>query len=372
MGYRKTTLTSVFGQVTYERVYYHCRHCKTGWFPSDKELRIKGRATLAAAEVVSLAGLATSFEQAAKKLLRRLSGLRVSKSTVHRRTEAVGQDIAKLRQNRQTIGPQTPWNWHTDAQGERVAYASLDATGVPQQGEHKEKVEGKMPYVAAVFNPLFDRERKSHRLKDARYVSGLMDLSEIGAELRRECQAVGLKQADRVILLTDGGNGLTECLTNVVAGQAKEIVYVLDFYHASEHAVEFAKAVHPHEDAARKALSDSWCHTLKHQGGKALLLELASWDQSAASPALAEAYRQFTNYLRNHQERMDYPTYVERGWQIGSGVIESACKSVVGVRLKGPGMRWRPKGTTALCQLRALYQSQHPLWDYYWRYTTVT
>ena len=84
IGYRSTTLTSVFGAVTYERAYYHCRHCKTGWFPSDAELRIKGRATLAAAEVVSLAGLTTSFEQAAKKLLRRLSGLRVSKSTVHR------------------------------------------------------------------------------------------------------------------------------------------------------------------------------------------------------------------------------------------------------------------------------------------------
>lgn len=69
---------------------------------------------------------------------------------------------------------------------------------------------------------------------------------------------------------------------------------------------------------------------------------------------------------------MDYPAYVRNGWQIGSGVIESACKSVVGLRLKAPGMRWRPQGTTALCQLRALYQSQHPLWDHYWRYTTVT
>jgi hypothetical protein len=248
----------------------------------------------------------------------------------------------------------------------------LDATGVPQQGEHKEKVDGKMPYVAAVFNPLFDRHRKSHRLKDVRYVSGLMDLSEIGAQLRRECQAVGMKQADRVILLTDGGNGLADCLTNTVRGQAKEIVYILDFYHAAEHAVEFAKAVHPHDEAARHTLADPWCHTLKHQGGKALLWELESWDKSAFSPALAEAHRQFTNYLRNNQDRMDYPTYVEHGWQIGSGVIESACKSVVGVRLKGPGMRWRPCGTTALCQLRALYQSQHPLWNHYWRYTTVT
>jgi hypothetical protein len=63
---------------------------------------------------------------------------------------------------------------------------------------------------------------------------------------------------------------------------------------------------------------------------------------------------------------MDYPTYVANGWQIGSGEIESACKGVVNRRLKGPGMRWHLPGTTALCQLRALYKSEPILWQHYW------
>ena len=29
------------------------------------------------------------------------------------------------------------------------------------------------------------------------------------------------------------------------------------------------------------------------------------------------------------------------GWMIGSGAVESACKTVVGQRLKQAGMRWR-------------------------------
>jgi hypothetical protein len=371
MDYRQTTLTSLFGAVVYERVYYHCPVCHTGHFPMDHELGIRTRKTKAATEVMTLAGTVAPFRHTAKRLLKKLSGLRVSGSTIRRTSEAVGQDVADKRAQGETIGPETPWNWHPDAQGDRVAYVSLDATGVPQQGEHKQKQEGKMPWVAAVFNPLFDRDKKSHRLKEARYVSGLMSLSEIGGQLGRECRAVGLSRADKVIALTDGGNGLPECLQAAVAGQAKDLIYILDFFHAAEHAVQFAKAVHPQDEAARTSQADHWCHTLKHEGGTALLLELEAWDERECSPGLAEAHRQFTGYLRNNQDRMDYPTYVQNGWQIGSGVIESACKSVVALRLKAPGMRWRPLGTTALCQLRALYQSQHVLWDDYWKYTTV-
>jgi hypothetical protein len=52
----------------------------------------------------------------------------------------------------------------------------------------------------------------------------------------------------------------------------------------------------------------------------------------------------------------------------GAGKVESACKNVVALRLKIPGMRWHAPGTNALCQLRALYKSQPQCWQYYWKY----
>jgi hypothetical protein len=60
---------------------------------------------------------------------------------------------------------------------------------------------------------------------------------------------------------------------------------------------------------------------------------------------------------------MDYPEYVAEGWQIGSGVVESACKTVVGQRLKGAGMRWSEAGAHALCHVRALYRSEKGQWE---------
>jgi hypothetical protein len=250
-----------------------------------------------------------------------------------------------------------------------VAYVGLDATGVRQQGEHGERAEGRMPWVGTVFNPEVPHQKRRQRIWDSRYVAGLMSLPEVGSQLRRICQAVGVHTADRVIALTDGGNGLEECLLNVVGGQAREIVFILDFWHVSDHLQEFANLFIAGEEL-RSAQVKTWCHQLKHEGGAALLQTLETLDLSRASPQVQEAHRQLTGYLRNNQHRTDYPTYIRNGWQIGSGKVESACKSVVGRRLKGPGMRWREQGTTALCQLRALYKSS--LWKNYWNRTTAT
>ena len=71
--------------------------------------------------------------------------------------------------------------------------------------------------------------------------------------------------------------------------------------------------------------------------------------------------------LERNAHRMEYPEYLARGWCIGSGAVESACKTVVGQRLKLAGMRWGEDGAHAVCHLRALYRSEKGQWDAFWR-----
>lgn len=362
-------MKTLLGDALYERAYYHCAHCHTGIFPTDEEFGIADKKTPGATEVISLMGVLEPFEEGAHEVLPRLSGLNVSASTVQRTTEIIGADVARRRAQGETFGPDVPWNWHTDATGKSVAYLGLDATGVRQQGEHAEQAEGRMPWVGTVFNPEVPHQKRHQRIWDSRYVAGLMSLTDVGAQLRRECQAVGVSRADRVIALTDGGNGLEDCLIHVLGGLAQEIVFILDFWHASDHLQEFAKLFLADEQARSKQMA-AWCHQLKHEGGTALLQTLEHLDLSRGSPQVQEAHRQLTGYFRNNLHRTDYPWYLQNGWQIGSGKVESACKSVVGRRLKGPGMRWREQGTTAVCQLRALYKSN--LWRTYWKRTTAS
>jgi len=63
-----------------------------------------------------------------------------------------------------------------------------------------------------------------------------------------------------------------------------------------------------------------------------------------------------------------YPAYRAKGWQIGSGPVESACKRVVGQRLKGAGMRWGEDGANAVCHLRALFLGELGPWAAFWNY----
>lgn len=365
-GYRSCRVLTLMGEVVYERAYYHCDSCGAGWFPTDAEYGLEDKRSRAARELISLAGVLEPFEEGSGAVLPRMSGLKVSASTVQRVTENFGEDVAQRRAAGGSLSPQAEWEWNADAAGRKTAYVSLDATGVLQQGPHAEKAEGKMPWVGAVFNPQPMHEKRRRRVADRRYVSGLMSLAEIGEQLRRECRAVGVPRADVVVALTDGGNGLENCLLTALGGLVRDVEFILDFYHASDAIREFAKVLFPEEEARRKAQTDAWCHLLKHEGGDALLTQLEAFDLNDRSPSVREAHRSLTGYVRNNRHRMDYPTYVSRGWQIGSGMIESACKTVVGQRLKEAGMRWRERGTTSLCQARSLYKSENALWDHYW------
>lgn len=369
-GYRSKRVQSLFGPVIDERAYYYCSACGQGWFPTDAEMGLTDRETPAARQVITLVGVLEPFAEAADRVLSKLTGINVSASTVQRQTEAMGTDVAERRARGEAIGPATAWDWHRDARDRTVAYVSLDATGVPQQGVHGEKAEGRMPWVAAVYNPSPPEQKRDRRLWQTRYVSGLMSLEQTGRELRVECQQVGIERADLVIALTDGGAGLEDCLIeHTLSGLAREEVLILDFFHAAEHVHDFAQTAFDLPTATTRAAT--WCHLLKHSGGAALQSEIEALDLSDRSAEVREAHRQLTGYLRNNQHRTDYPQYLANGWLIGSGVIESACKTLINHRLKGCGMRWRERGTTAVCQARSLYKSEPTLWNAYWSAPTA-
>ena len=103
---------------------------------------------------------------------------------------------------------------------------------------------------------------------------------------------------------------------------------------------------------------------LKHEGGPAILGRLRGLE--VRGRAAREALADVTRYFENQSHRMDYPDYVAKGWAIGSGPVESACKTVIGQRMKGAGMRWGTDGADSVSHLRALFRSGDRQWDAYW------
>jgi hypothetical protein len=66
-----------------------------------------------------------------------------------------------------------------------------------------------------------------------------------------------------------------------------------------------------------------------------------------------EVLRRTIGYLRNNQERMDYPTYRKQGLPVTSSMVESLIKEI-NYRVKGTEKFWdNPEGAEAILQLRA-------------------
>src|SRR5262249_30130508 len=153
-------------------------------------------------EIVSLGGTQEAFGRAAEWTLRKMAGLRLSESTVQRTTEAAGERLAQQLQEGKVFGQATTWDWHKDACGKTCAYLSLDATGVMMQGPGGAKAEGRMAYVAMIYNPqprAADDEELSKPCDGVRYLAGHYTLEELGEQMRRQAAQVGVGQAEQWI-----------------------------------------------------------------------------------------------------------------------------------------------------------------------------
>jgi hypothetical protein len=332
-------------------------------------MRLPGAAlTPAAYEVACLAGALSSFAEAADVTLPKLAGLRLGESTVERAAEAAGAEIGRRLAAGETFGAPRDWAWHKDAEGKTCAYVAIDATGVGQQGDGGGAAEGRMVTVAMVYNPTPEARDRRARPDGppprfaARYVAGLDGLAGLGEPMRRQAAQVGMDRADRWIALSDGGSGLEDWV-RVHFGRVDAVI--LDFYHAAEYLGTLARALYPGDEAAREGWLGGWCHRLKHEGGAAVLEGLRPLEVRGA--AAREAKAEVVRYFGNQAHRMDYPTYTAQGWAIGSGPVEAACKTVIGQRMKGAGMRWGEDGADAMSHLRALFKSGDRQWDAFWR-----
>jgi hypothetical protein len=113
---------SAVGPVRAERAYYYCGRCRRGHHPWDDVLGTGASdLTPAAAELTTLAGILTSFEEARAKVLPRMAGLRLAESTVERITEGAGRRLTEQRAAGRTYGAAAPWQWHVDATGQSCA-----------------------------------------------------------------------------------------------------------------------------------------------------------------------------------------------------------------------------------------------------------
>jgi hypothetical protein len=143
---------------------------------------------------------------------------------------------------------------------------------------------------------------------------------------------------------------------------------ILDWYHASEHVWQTAHKLFA-DDGAATAWADQALALMRDEGGSGLFAWLQEQLTGRRGQA-RQALQALLTYVRTKQHLMEYPNDRARDWPIGSGMIESTGKQLVGGRLKGPGMHWTEAGALAVTALRAT--DLNGTWHDYWKSLILT
>ena len=110
-------------------------------------------------------------------------------------------------------------------------------------------------------------------------------------------------------------------------------------------------------DAAKNWVKLMRCY-LEENLGAIVLRELEQWQPK--KPGHRTIRNEQVTFFRNNLTRMNYKSYLKKGYLLGSGPIESRCKQLVQSRLHEGGMHWREATAEAVLAIRASLQSTIP------------
>ena len=163
----------------------------------------------------------------------------------------------------------------------------------------------------------------------------------------------GLQDASAVVMISDGAPWLRK-MRELLFPYATQI---LDLFHLKENVMAFGQHIFNNKKAEYYPWWKEVCEQLENGQWNEVLnrSEIAVYrDDKATPPGVVNIY----NYIWNNRDFIDYPTYKEKGYFVGSGAIESGNKTVMQERLKLSGMKWIVDNAEALLALRSKIKSE--------------
>jgi hypothetical protein len=219
----------------------------------------------------------------------------------------------------------------------------------------------RMAYCATVT--LHDREGQAlHTVRYGRMPQG--DIEQLCAGLAAEVRTLLRKRPTlHVMLLADGAPELwahlDQALNKTTLGAP--VHRLVDFWHLLEKLGKAAQVLYG--EAHASTVLQNWRLRLLNQGQTLgeIWAELQKSGSQGVCVGTSRPVHEAITYLENHRPYMNYAAARKRGLPVGSGNVEATCKSLVALRMKRPGARWKEETGEQVLQLRALALSDR--WD---------
>jgi hypothetical protein len=335
---------TLLGPVRANRWTAACRCCGL-WIGSlEQLLDVRQGMSPGAQSAAALTAVMTAYEPA-QKVLRELAGLEVDDNRIHRTVAATGPVAREwidrpLQELFRETGLPAPGTW---------IYAMIDGGRIRMRD-----AQWREPCVGALCWQ--DRQGTWRKLA----VSDPRDKGRVTGKLDEWLQWLRQRGRIKMVILADGADWIWAW-----AAKHGATVQLLDYYHVKEH-VWAAANMCCGEGTAR---ARQWAERVIDGIWMGRFRKTLAWLRRRRPSTLAaiREVESLANYIEAHQDYMRYADAREAGCCIGSGVIESMCKQLFSMRLKGPGMFWSEPGARHLMDLRSLYIAG--LWDALWRRT---
>jgi len=284
-------------------------------------------------------------------------------STLHSLVQRMGAQAGEQRQER---SGQAPKERQPQRAASALAVLMIDGWQVRHRGEgwgRKRTAKPRVEWHEMKTGVFYLQEQAAQTeggrglIEDKVVVSVVGEPLELGQRLHWEAQWGGLGRARQQLFLGDGA----PWIWNLKRDRWDKAIGLLDFFHASQHLWEVGRTVTGKEEGKLVPWVEKRLHQLRHGQEKKMLSELARMKKKRGAAGAVLAREQ--NYFASHAARMNYQATARRGWPIGSGAVESACRQKQ-CRFKRPGQFWTSKGLHNLIALDEARRNHH--WDQLW------
>ncbi len=352
-GDNRWLLTSLSGKLELHRAYYYCKECGSSHVPLDEQLCLEGKhQSIGVRKCIALLGMVEGFEEASKRL-KELTGVSVSGKEEQLESEEIGKEVGQ----QEDAEVEAFWSEEKEISAEVTArrfYITTDGVNVRTGKETTKEMK-----IGGVYETALAKDAIAG---DIRYTGGYYKSEALGKKLYVLARRRGFCTAQESVFIGDG----SKWIWNIAKYHFPEAVHIVDWYHAEERLWAVGRSVYGEGTTATK----KWVkRRLNHLAKGKVDLVISSLSKlSSSNPEVVEnevGIEDNITYFTNNKERMRYNEYKEKGYHIGSGIIESACKHVVGQRLKQAGMTWSVEGADAIIQLRILWKNGK--WDTFWK-----
>ena len=337
VGYRVKNINTIFGWITVSRAYYHCADCGQVDVPYD---RLSGlgseQISPGLAQACCLLATSDSFVQTREKI-KHLLGRDVSTTTIGRVVGQVGRVALSQQDKAQFVDEAAP---------DRL-YVVADGTTVHEKdGWHEAK-------VGCVY---WDDKRF---VRHKRYMAGFDNSEDFGRLLWLEAKKCGLLDTKEVVYIGDGAGWIR----SLHRGRFGRATFIIDWFHASEHIWDCGKILFGEGTEQTKRWVQRRTSLLWDGWTRRLLKGLAK-QRKRYRGKKREAIETLHHYISTNEEQMKYNVFRNKGYDIGSGAAEGACKHVVASRLKRSGMIWTRPASSAVLALRVSWLNER--WQELW------